>query len=479
MLDDVLGFFISKVAEEEDDDRVIDPGEAAAAGIAIAGSKLSRTVVPFLGSMAASKLRPKPHIYAATPWYGIPRLQDSALFDLMNGDHVADESMKQTHKLLNMFDIGLKPKGPLVRTADGLKNIPLVDIDGAVKLDSISKSVDSMVDSYGLREKGLKFDVGGGPVTRLRGPSYSPSTNRISLPWINEDFALHEVGHAAHLRTPAAKAINTARRMIRAGTNIAIPMAYIAGDEIKKMFPGEIDDKIVDFVQENAPSLLAATWAASDVYPEVQATTRAINHVLKTKGAEAAKSTLKALLPDLASRVIPIIPAVVGISLAKKYYFNAKKKEQEKTAGISDTAKGLWGAAREIGSELGGIGSQVSYQAGELVNKPFKEFARSMWDAGVANIKSPEFVQGAVMAGVPTAALAYVYHNTHHGKKYRERSHDIRTRLGMTPKVVSDMERLKESQKNDSATWPAIAGIGAALSGGFLAKMYADLYRVL
>ena len=470
---DPTSFFISKIAE----DGLIDPGEAATAGFTLAAGPLAQKGIPMLGTYLAKSLGENPVKWTGTPVYGLSRVGD-----------ILDEgvNLNQQHGILDLFKARLKPRGP----GGQLKQVP----SELYQLGRIKDVVDSMLERYKLPQKGVKLDVGGGPLKAITGPSYRPSNKLIQLPWINEASVLHEVGHAAHMARPGAGAFNTIRKIIQKGTNLAIPMAYIAGDEIQKLFPGKIDDKAVKFVQDNAPSIMAASWAAAEVYPEVQATTRAVHHVYKTKGSAAARQTLKALMPHLISYVLPIVPAIVGVSLARNYFRKAKaknEKTQEKQAGILDKATTFiskeipqfaadaWKELQPIGQEAGFVGGQVSAQAGYLFDKPLGEFAKTLWDAGAKTIKSPEFIGGAVHAGVPAAALAYVHHNTQHGKVHRERIRELKSKRGAKVKALMDMQRVEDKSHHDSVTWPAIVGITAALSGGFLAKTFSDLFRIL
>jgi len=476
--DETFGTFVTKVAEYDENEKFVDPGEAAAAGMAIASSTLAKMLPPAFGML---DLGPTKHEWTGTPSYDIK--QTGELLEGMAED-------RKSKKVLNLFEVRLPPRGELAMTPNGLMERPYAHPKELDNLTDISKSVDGMLNKYKLPEKGVRMDIGGGSIQNIFGPRYNIMDKKIQLPWMGKEYALHEIGHAAHFAETGARASATVRNLLNKSAFIGIPMAYVAGDEIKKMFPGKIDDKAVDFVQKHAPAIAAATWTAAQIYPEVQATARAVNYVRETEGSAAARQALKKLLGPLMSYVIPVIPAVVGLSMARKYYFDAKKKNEKnkglkKKAGILGYAEETLGPTwdhliRPVINDLAYNASGVSHQVLDLVNQPLGNVSRQLWDAGIKTVKSPEFVSGAVHAGIPTAALTYVYHNTPHGKAYMKRYSDIHKRnsdkLG---RAKEDYEYAKIEKKNDNITIPVIAGVAAAISGGFLSKLFMDLGRVL
>lgn len=510
---EVNSFFVTKLAKSakpvksgDDPDKVIDPGEASAAGLAFASNPTAQRMIPFAGALALDTIMPERLKIYGAPLYGVKTIGglekqllnqssknviDNAVLEvnkrargMPQAERVFVESLAKNYEapkrsLLNLFKI---------QPYTG-KGLALGPAKAVFELDKAQEVVDSMIKRYDLTRKGVTMDIAGGSVSRLTGPSYDPLKKKVRLPWTNEPYILHELGHAAHLTKPGATSLHAARKLIAGAAGIAVPMAYIAGNEIKKMFPGKIDDKVIDFVQQNAPSIIAATYAAAEMYPEVQATTRAVHHVHKTQGRAAAVKSLKALMPAMASYVLPIIPAMIGVSLAKKWYFEAQGKEgnQEKDAGIlrdvggfiRDTAVDLANNTRLIGADLGTIAGQVGPQAAEILKHPNEVVAKTLWDATIKNVKSPEFAAGAVMAGLPAAAMAYTYHNTQRGKVFRERLREVKVNTGHISKPEADLQRLSEVSKHDSFTFPAIVGITAAISGGALSKIYRDMLRVL
>jgi hypothetical protein len=466
MVKDVHSFFVTKVAKD-DPKKVIDPGEAAAAGLAIAAGPLAQQIIPPVASYALSGLGPE-----QVPWQGTQVSGLSKVEPFLTAQTEADLKKfigpkTQTRRLLNLFDVRTKPmpEGFSPRSIEALaKSYPLID---------------KMIDRYDLAKKGVKLEFTEAPLASLTGPKWIPHTKTVRMPVVNEELILHELGHAAHETRVGSKAFGAIRNFAaRAGT-LSVPMAFLAGNEIQKMLPGTVDDKIIDFIQKNAPAVMAASYAASELYPEVQATTRAVHHVYKTKGAAAARKTLKALMPSMISHVVPIIPVLVGVSLAKKWYFKEKAKE-EKTAGVlKNIGQGFWETIGPLAAETANIAGQVGRQTSELLRKPPEKVMKTLWRSGMDTVKSPEFVSGAVTAGIPAATFAYVYHNTPHGKAYRRALDKHESQFGSVARAEVDLRRVKEEARDDSATWPAIVGIGAALSGGFLAKMWSDIAHVL
>jgi len=483
MHNNVFSFFVTKIAKDEDG--IIDPGEAVAASLAAASGPVAKASVPLVNSLIKI-LGPKRVKWTGTPLYGMTGIGDSHDMEaLKKGMNFTQQELQQiakmpaeqripyaisqyktpTKKLLGLFNIGLKV--PVGFTAD------------PHQLEALGKgyeSINSMIEKNKLIEKGVRMELTPGPVSKFLGPSYNTATKTVRLPWVNEEFALHELGHASHMTQPGAMAANSFRKLLKRTAIMSIPMAYLAGNEIQKMLPGTIDDKIINFVQSNAPSIMAATWAGAEVYPEVQATTRAVNHIYKTKGKAAAIKTLKALLPALSSYLIPIIPAMVGISMAKKYFFDAKKDELKKEGGIADQ---LWAHVSPLGEQLSHIGGQVAAQTSELMSKPVGEVASTLWKATNHVVKSPSFATGAVMSAIPVTAFTYIHHNTPHGKILREKRTEYRRKHGILSQPEVDLEKIYNASKDDSVTFPAIAGITAAMSGGILTKMFSDLLGVL
>lgn len=463
--DDVSSFFRTKLAQ----DPVIDPGEAAMAGLTLAAGPLIQRVLPFTINYATGQFD-RPIMWSGDQFSGMSRLSQSEF----------EKGWNKSKKILDIFDV--KPGRPVAADVDPkylklLEKSPIVDPKELEYLQKISKSVNSMLDKYDLGKKGVKIDLTSGPLSRLRGPDYDPASKRIRLPRIDKDTVLHEIGHAAHRTRPFGGVSRFVQKFLHKGSNLAIPMAYVAGDEIREMFPGKVDDKAIKFIQDNAPAILASTYAASEIYPEVQATTRAVKHVYDTEGSKAAKKTLKRLIPPLLGYTLPIIPTIVGIGLARKWHKEAKEEKEAlekrfpKQAGFLDD---LWDSIGSPMLDYGGhAASQIADQAREISKQNFSDVAKKIYNAGIKTIRSPSFASGAAMVGIPAATLAYVKYNTPHGKMYTER-----TRQFGRGAPESELSYYQEKVKEDSIT-PAIIGVTAALSGGFLNKLFTDIYKVM
>lgn len=537
---------IVEEAVEEDaatNDKWVDPGEAAAAGL-VASTGIAAKAIPWIANIAAGLMSPE-----RVRWYGtdirdmknissgIPGVveragdaSDLAWLDIKTKDKAkilelfnvkpSDPNIRHSQKLFSTFfprhpgasitttadDIILTPAGgypvkgssnfqsaddiakgvrqriPLVRP-DGKIIEPFIDIDAIKKFDQGTvESIDSMIQKYKLSDKGVKMRLTRGPLSGVLGPRYDPALKEVVLPWVNEAFVAHELGHAAHLTKPGAASLHAARKALFGGSLLGIPMAYLVGNELKEMFPGTVDDKAIDFVQRHAPAIVTATYAGSHLYPEVQATARAISHINKVKGKAAAKQALKHLIPALGTYVAPLVPLAIGASLAKKYFFEAegKNKKLQKESGWKDMTSNLWTRFGPLLSEPAHIASQVARQSGELFKRDPDEIIKRLYRAGIDNIKSPHFVGGAIGAGIPAAALSYIHHNTPHGKLFEEKKRTIREQ-GADPigKLNIEIEREEAKQNENDFTLPLITGLGAAISGGFLRKMFTDLMKVL
>src|SRR4029453_8289624 len=96
----------------------------------------------------------------------------------------------------------------------------------------------------------------------------------------------------------------------------ALPIALIAGDEIARAIPGTIDDHAIRFMQAHAPTILGATLAATQLYPEAKASWLAIRPPHEVEGGGAAWRAAKKLLPQLGGYALLTIPPIVGMALA-------------------------------------------------------------------------------------------------------------------------------------------------------------------
>lgn len=481
MKTDPAQFFMTKIAKD-DPTKVIDPGEAAAAATALTSGVIAQKILPTAANIALINT------------LGIPPESYQGLMPRLGAKEFTMAKGQSTHtgELLNLFNISAPfPSSQELEQLRATDPKAFENLKGNVMkqqkyMEKIKPTIDSMMDRYDLKRKGVKFDIHSGAMARLRGPYYTPSTKTITMPFVNEDYVLHELGHAAHLTKPGAQTFNTMRRFVKKGLNYAYPMAYLVGNEIQKMVPGKIDDKIISFVQDHSPAIFAGSVLAADVYPEVQATARSVHHVYKTKGAKAAKSALKRWLPHLGTYLIPAIPTMVGLAVARKYFKSAKEKQekQEKTASFITDARnlgsGLWAQfGRPLAQTATEVSGQVSKQVQELASFEPRDIAKIVWEAQKKNIKSPEFVAGALTAGIPATTLAIVANDTKYGRMLEEKWRQRDSKAGPLAQAYADVKRLEAKKREGSITYPAIVGITAALSGGMLAKFFTDLGRVL
>ena len=490
---DVNSFFRTKLAEKKEDP-IIDPGEAAAAGLAILSSPISKYVVPtVLGELLSKAYKPV-QTWKGDSVYGLKRIGESKsstkeLLDYarkikkVQGVDIPIETLKIEE---GMFDKTLKPQkilGGLFEAHPRPKVLGelTTDPDNTLQLAKMQKSVNSMLDRYSLPEKGVTLSLRAGPISKKLGPHYNVPNKEIVLPKLDKSIALHEIGHAAHLAKPGSMAAEVARRALSRGSMLGVPMAFIAGDEIKKMFPGEVDDKVVDFVQKHAPAIVASTYAAASIYPEVQATSRAISHVYKTEGASAAKKTAKRLFPYLMSYTIPLVPSMVGIGLARKWHREAKEN-QEKLEKTANPIKRMVDFADELRIHTGNLLMQAGPQVGEILEQPMGEFMKTMYRTAKNVTGSPEFAAGAAVTGIPTAMISYLKLNTPHGHIYTDKKRELGLGAKSLPhgkgSLAAEIEYHKDKSKQDSIT-PAIIGMTSAISGGFLAKLLTDISRVM
>lgn len=498
---DINSFFLTKLAEEKKDP-IIDPGEAASAGLAMTFSPFSKFIVPRVLRTILSKTYAPTASWTGDAVYGLKGIEEAKrpqeLIDLVKataragGKMSPERAVKQGLIGEALFEKMQTPQdvlGGLFRIKPRKKDItkldPRLSMGELNKLVDMQKSVNSMLDRYKLPEKGVTLSFRSGPISKLLGARYNIPSKEIVLPKVSKHLALHEIGHAAHFTQKGAPAARLIRNTIYRGSTLAVPMAYIAGDEIQKMFPGKIDDKVVDFIQRHAPAILASTYAASTLYPEVQATARAISHVYKTEGKQAAKEIAKKLTPRFLSYTMPLIPAMVGMGMAKKWHREAKENRRKLEEGIGKEA----GIFSDMGNFLHNVRlhssnviKQVGEQGGYVLGLPTGKFMNEMYRSGKNVLKSPEFAAGAAVAGIPAAIISYLKFNTPHGAVYAEkkRQYGFGEKLSFKGKgsPASEIEYQTVRSKQD-ATTPAIVGITAALSGGFLSKLFTDLGRIM
>lgn len=375
----------------------------------------------------------------------------------------------KTKNLLGLFPISERP---VIR---GKKNFQ----NAVAQMESMQPVVDSFIKKHDLAAKGVKIQFKGGVPAMLQGPHYHTFTKRVRLSRVDPASALHELGHAAdYNKDIVGKARAILGPRLRGATMLSLPIAYIAGDEIKKALPGTVDDKTIEFMQQNAPSILGATLAATTLYPEAKASYLALQHVKETQGPKAARAMAKTLIPKWGSYALATIPAMIGISFAKKYYNEAKKRGEdlEKESGIIQAIPHMF---RDVRASARHVGRQIAEGARELRDAPdrMQRIQRAAKEVGT----DPAFIYGALSVGIPaTMATAYMY-GTKHGPIVKDRLEAI------SPKTQRKMlstgpiaNRLKDRVPDDWKTrnpglYAGLVGTGAAMSAGIMTKLFYDL----
>jgi hypothetical protein len=342
-----------------------------------------------------------------------------------------------------------------------------------------------------LADKGVRLNLQGGLFSGLGGGSFIPATKEVFLPRLGAESVLHELGHAADFTTPVGKVRGLLGPAIDNAARVALPVAIIAGDEIKKKIPGTIDDKAISFMQENAPALTAATLAATTLYPEAKASLLAINHIrsMEQMGSRFAPpgSTAKAvrrLAPLFGSYLLSTVPAVIGMSLAKRYI---QQHRMEKEAGIvgrtignikdyaSDTARSIWNDVTDAAMEAASASRQIGTQTAEILQsgEALKRISAAAKHVGT----SPEFVYGAIGAGLPAGLGALYVYGTPSGRTLQEHAAKSPTHP-YKEELHVDSRFEEEWKRRNPLRYAGLVAAGAALSGGVMAKLMGDLRRI-
>ena len=348
------------------------------------------------------------------------------------------------------------------------------------RFEQLEPLVDSFINKHNLAEKGVRMRFPTGIAGEVAGPRYNLSTKEVHLPELSKSVVLHELGHAAdYTKGRLAKFRRIAEPLLERGILTALPVALIAGDRIKEMLPGTVDE------------IMGATLAATQLYPEAKASYLALNHIAKTEGRDAAKASLKRLAPLWGTYLLGVIPAVVGMALARKYMREARSDrdalvkdtvgpEIEKVGGVGKFLGDIVGFAREGGRDVAHVARQINNQSFSLIRQPGT--MRKIVDASKAVGSSPDFVHGALISAVPASLAALYLYGTPSGKVIRdisEKEHN-EERITDSRKGLPLVSRVNESwRQKHPAQFAGLVGIGAALSGGIMSKFLADLGRVL
>jgi hypothetical protein len=488
------------------DPESIDPGERAMAGIIAVGGSTIGGMGQFLGQTILRSA-----MFADAT--GVARQMQAGpvghLRDL--GSHRPPGG-----RVLKLFDIKARmSKVPDAAYADMHHMARTGDIakhrvaEAVAKQDhtlkDITKTVDSFIDKHNLAKKGVTINLKQGPLNWMLGPRYELAKKRVYLPEISKNLALHELGHAAdYTKGRIGKVRGTLEPILRRGAQIALPAALIAGDQIKELLPGTVDDKAIEFMQRHAPAIAGATIAATTLYPEAKASYLALKHIAKTEGRDAAMKSLKMLGAGWGTYVLGAIPTIVGLSLARKYMREARKekgetddlvqqqlRELEKTSGImSNLVKGfnpkdlIEQAARGVRSSAKDfvyVGEQVAQQSRQMIRN--KEVISRVTGAAKAVGTDPTFVQGALISAVPATMASLYLYGTPAGKHIRERMHPAhvrKTQSGSEEGLALVHSKTDEKWREENPLkFAGLVAAGAAMSGGVMAKLFSDLAKIL
>ncbi|MBP9824079.1 MAG: hypothetical protein KBF21_07645 [Thermoanaerobaculia bacterium] len=453
----------------------MDPGERAIASLVATGAApLARRLALMGGGWALGKVTET----GSEPWHDAFPLRGAPSF-------AKAEIKERPSKLLGLFDVSARVRP--IREGDQL------GIDAMKnKVDEVHHVVDSFIDKHQLERKGVTLNFHNG---LLGENGYNIGTKEVALKSIGKEHVLHELGHAADYTGSAMGRLRgRLGPILERGAYMALPIALIAGDHIKKMLPGTIDDKAISFMQDHAPAIMGATLAATQLYPEAKASALAISHIAKTEGSAAARLATKRLGASFGTYLLSVIPPIVGMALARKYMRQARAEagspiDLEKQGGVADYVKGFAMEAGDIWGDLKHIGTQVGSQAADLITHPgtARRVAGAAKDVGT----SPEFVAGAMRASIPSTLGALYLYGTPAGKHIRDRMHPsdrdnylsgnhdyelLNSQGERLPGIAKADERWREQHPMRFA---GLVGLGSALAGGIVMKLVADLKRVL
>lgn len=470
----------------------IDPGERALAGIAAGAGSTAAVAVPFLGRVLA-----QPILEAGSVPWSMPGVQDAGSFREIQESIRSPLRPPATTKPLGLFNVSARRHPAELASQRVLAGARLSELQrellekvqlSSTKLDELQNVVDSFIDKHNLRQKGVRISASPGPLTALGGGRYEIPTKRVHLPRMGKELALHELGHAADYTSGRlGKIRGWSEEALKKGVMVALPIALAAGDEIKEMIPGTIDDRAIEFMQNHAPEIMGATLAATTLVPEAAASFKAVKHIKEVEGAAAARAAMKKFVPLWGTHLLGVIPAVVGMALARKYMRHARADKAEvnreiqgelaKLEKTSSMVRDFVEGARDIGH----VGRQLGRGTVNLFKEPGT--MRRLSNAAKTTGQSPEFLWGAVGAAVPATLGALYMYGTPGGKVIRERMHpesrDII--LGHTKKNIGAAAVRQDDawRERHPAMFAGLVAAGAALSGGIISKFIHDITRVL
>lgn len=499
---DPLAFFPSekvagaggRINAKDPDPKSDDPGERALAGLVASVGGAAGKVGQFLGNVALRTVVGEGETKWPQTGFGSGVDNVSRIGDMMKGDFRTPASTRvfDSIPITERLRHGTKELSPKQFS----EYQELIAPEMMKKLDDSKELVDSFIDKHNLAGKGVTMSFRRGPMGQ--GMKYHFGDKTVRMNSINPEMMLHELGHAADYtgsRTGKARALLEAP--VRKGVQIALPIAFAAGDEIRDMLPGTIDDKAIRFMQDNAPEIMGATLAATNLYPEAKANAMALKHIADTQGRGAAQAAAKKFGASFGTHVMGAIPAIVGMSLARKYMREARDEKEEikgrQDDVISDLEKGASGyrygytlreqlgnLARGMKSgamDIGHVSKELARGSAEMLSEPgrVRRIARAARRTGT----SPEFVHGALGAAVPSALGAMYLYGTDSGKLVRDRvgseGTDAATGIKGAPIAKKKPEEWREQNPGRFA---GLVGLGAALSGGVMAKFFSDITKV-
>ena len=469
-----LDFFLSEKLAEETPRNPLDPGEMAMAGLY---GGMSMGVMKYGPKLGQKILK---HIYERN----VPTARN--VVPMVGSSTIGSGQPAVTYGqdgAISGIDKSLMPKSKVLGLLGVTQRVKPYDIDENAKfygkLGEMRNAVDSFIHEHGLAEKGVTLNFRSGPLSR--GMQYGKDTHIVTAPIASKELLLHELGHAAdYTGSTLGKIRAVAEPILRTTVLAALPAALIAGDRIKEMIPGTVDDHVISFMQNHAPAIMGATLAATTLYPEAKASFLALKHLGATEGREAVIQGLKRLLPAWGTYALGAIPIMVGLSLAKKYMMRARaaKAEQlnEKTAGVMDTmssfGKGVYNAIKDPVLDIGHVAKELGVGAGNLIMEPGtgKRILSAVKETGT----SAPFVYGALASAVPATLAALYMYSTKGGDVLRGALNEKR-RLLLNPHGPKD----EQWRIDHPGLYAGLVGAGAALSAGILAKLFSDLGEVL
>lgn len=487
---DPTDLFLEKVAEDPPDKEdepldPIDPGEAAVIGAtAISGNVLARAA-SFLGNTYLASLATDDAV-TAPRHLPVDRAKYPSEFTEKGFRFLNEQASGRAKNLREPILGGLFKVSPLPlkmdqETVEGMVGSMSALEERIRKTDGV---VRSFIDKYKLPEKGVRIGFSSGSVGgSLLGPHYDPASKRVALPRYSKEIALHELGHAADYTKGLGKVRKWTDPLIAKGTMAALPIALVAGDEIKKLMPGTIDDRAIEFMQENAPQIMAGTIAATTLYPEAKATGLALRHIAEKEGRPAAQAAFRKLAPAYGTYLLSAIPAIAGMALARKFMRQAREvnkaeaEAREKTASfLGSVGKNYKHMLRAGLEDMSHIGREIAETTSELARKP--DSLKRVGDAAKAVGTDPVFVHGAVTSAIPASLAALYLYSTKPGQVARDRlEKDHIRRMGASPIIMSRTD--EEWREKNPKLYAGLVAAGAAMAGGVISKLVMDLGRVI